>query len=294
MNTQQLECFLCVADKLNFTRAAEELHLTTPTVTHHIQSLENELDTKLFFRDKRSVRITESGKIFYSDATDIMDRLRLSKKHLADSEKRRNTYLKLGCTSRGELMYVSEVLKKFRAEFPLIAPQIFVNDYFLTANMLNDGQLDMMLATKDMLNGFDGFSFYPLQKCTVFAVMARDNALASRDIISLDDLDEQTIISMPPKTAPLGHDNSIWNFVLNRAHNHADIVQESVCASLALADAGYGIALLPEFVIPKKLPTDSLAKAKLSEADIFTYGIACKSGRKSKELKRMINFFQGQ
>ena len=46
MNTQQLLCFVCVADRLNFTKAAEELFLSPPTVTHHIQTLEAEVKEK--------------------------------------------------------------------------------------------------------------------------------------------------------------------------------------------------------------------------------------------------------
>lgn len=53
MNTQQLRCFVCVAEYLNFTKAANELYLTVPTVTHHVQSLEEELGTKLFERTSR-------------------------------------------------------------------------------------------------------------------------------------------------------------------------------------------------------------------------------------------------
>ena len=53
MNTQQLECFIHVADKLNFTKAAEELYLSTPTVTHHIKSLEEELGAQLFYRTSK-------------------------------------------------------------------------------------------------------------------------------------------------------------------------------------------------------------------------------------------------
>lgn len=51
MNSQELKCFVMAADRLNFTRAAKELYVTPPTVTHHIQHLENELGVKLF--DKR-------------------------------------------------------------------------------------------------------------------------------------------------------------------------------------------------------------------------------------------------
>ena len=66
MNSQQLQCFLCVADKLNFTKASEELYLSTPTVTHHIKNLEEELNTLLFIRTSRMVKLTEAGTMFYN------------------------------------------------------------------------------------------------------------------------------------------------------------------------------------------------------------------------------------
>ena len=46
MNSQELKCFVVAADRLNFTRAAKELYVTPPTVTHHIQHLEEELGVK--------------------------------------------------------------------------------------------------------------------------------------------------------------------------------------------------------------------------------------------------------
>ena len=48
MNTIQLECFLMVADCLNFTKAAESLKITQPAVSHQIRALEDELGVKLF------------------------------------------------------------------------------------------------------------------------------------------------------------------------------------------------------------------------------------------------------
>ena len=61
MNTVQLECFLAVADNLSFARAAEQLHITQPAVTHQISSLENELNVKLFRRTTRTVALTNDG-----------------------------------------------------------------------------------------------------------------------------------------------------------------------------------------------------------------------------------------
>lgn len=75
MNSQELKCFVVAADRLNFTRAAKELYVTPPTVTHHIQHLENELGVKLFIRDSKSVQLTTAGEIFYHDAHDILLRM---------------------------------------------------------------------------------------------------------------------------------------------------------------------------------------------------------------------------
>lgn len=82
MNTQQLECFVRVADKLNFTKASEELYLSTPTVTHHIKSLEEELGAKLFYRTSKVVQLTEIGSLFYSDAKEILNKINLSQKKI--------------------------------------------------------------------------------------------------------------------------------------------------------------------------------------------------------------------
>ena len=67
MNTQQLECFVRIADKLNFTKVAEELYITAPAVAHHIINLE-ELNTSLFIRTSKMVKSTEPGSLFYSEA----------------------------------------------------------------------------------------------------------------------------------------------------------------------------------------------------------------------------------
>ena len=64
MNIDQLQCFLTVADTLNFARAAEQLHVTQPAVTQQIHALERELGVPLFRRTTRTVRITEEGLAF--------------------------------------------------------------------------------------------------------------------------------------------------------------------------------------------------------------------------------------
>lgn len=65
MNTQQLECFVTLAKNLNYAKTTEDLCLSQPAVSRQIQSLEAELNTKLFNRTTRSVSLTQVGFQFW-------------------------------------------------------------------------------------------------------------------------------------------------------------------------------------------------------------------------------------
>ena len=63
INFQQMEYFLSVAEKLNFTEAAKSLYISQPSLSKQISLLEEELGFALFIRNKRSVRLTPAGEV---------------------------------------------------------------------------------------------------------------------------------------------------------------------------------------------------------------------------------------
>lgn len=79
MNTVQLECFLTVAEMLNFAKAAQFLNITQPAVTKQIKSLEDELGVRLFKRSTRNVELTNEGKLLINDAHIIINTSRRAK-----------------------------------------------------------------------------------------------------------------------------------------------------------------------------------------------------------------------
>src|SRR2546428_12817892 len=69
MTIRQLEVFLGVAHAQSFSRAAERIHLSQPTLSEHMRELEDELGVPLFVRHARSVSLSEAGRIFSPYAT---------------------------------------------------------------------------------------------------------------------------------------------------------------------------------------------------------------------------------
>ena len=72
MDFHQLRVFVEVAKQKNFSRAAESIFLSQPTVSAHIKALENEIGAPLFDRSQRELMLTEGGKILFKFAQEIL------------------------------------------------------------------------------------------------------------------------------------------------------------------------------------------------------------------------------
>jgi DNA-binding transcriptional LysR family regulator len=72
MELRQLQCFVAVAEALNFRRAAERLHVTQPSVSRHVRQLEEELGAVLLLRDRRRVQLTENGRSVLTKAQALL------------------------------------------------------------------------------------------------------------------------------------------------------------------------------------------------------------------------------
>jgi DNA-binding transcriptional LysR family regulator len=86
MELSQLRTFRVVAETLNFTRAAERLHLTQSAVSHQIKALEKELGEPLFIRTKRGVKVSQVGKLALEHAERILDEAEAMREHVSGRE----------------------------------------------------------------------------------------------------------------------------------------------------------------------------------------------------------------
>src|SRR5699024_11895781 len=122
MNTTQLECFMEVANYLNFSRAAEHLRLTQPAVSHQINTLEDELGVRLFQRTSKSVRLTQEGYLFTQYAGEILKLSQNSMARMKESSQDAPRRIVIGCRNAAELRLLLPALERLRSAQPEVLP----------------------------------------------------------------------------------------------------------------------------------------------------------------------------
>lgn len=247
MNTQQLQCFIYVAERLNFTKAAESLFLSVPTVTHHIKSLEDELGTQLFYRNSRVVRLTQQGEKFYYAAKDILLRMQDAKDQFQHHASQETQLFRIGCMTNVEFYRLEPILKQMHETYPYIRPKVIVKDFFDLKNLYENQQLELIIAAKNL----SAQGFY--KKITTFqsyAILPSDHTLARETELSFGQIAEENLITLPPKAIPFEKGNQFQEYLTLHAQDHLHMVSEGEAESVLLAKCGYGIALLPGFALP--------------------------------------------
>ncbi|SCL28849.1 DNA-binding transcriptional regulator, LysR family [Micromonospora pallida] len=120
METRWLETFVAVADRRGFAAAAAELGVSQPTVSAQIAALEKEFGVALFDRDRRPIGLTDRGRALLVHAHAILGEIESARGNVSESIGRRRGDVRLGTYPSATAGYIPELLKAFRAVYPLI------------------------------------------------------------------------------------------------------------------------------------------------------------------------------
>lgn len=140
---------MAVSNFLNFSRAAEQLRITQPAVSHQINTLEDELGVKLFYRTSKRVRLTQAGHLFSQYAREILSLSRMSKARLKEGQDSSVLRFGIGCRSFLELRLLGPVLGQLREEFPQLMPVLRLVPFDSLENLLEDGDVQVMFTFQE-------------------------------------------------------------------------------------------------------------------------------------------------
>lgn len=284
MNTFQLSCFLAVANSLSFARAAEQMRVSQPAITHQIQSLESELNVKLFRRSTRLVEITPEGQSFLYDAKSMLSIAEQAKLRFSDHQERPVEPLSIGCSSYTQLELLTNILHELLSEHPNLHPRLHVVPHDQLFHLLETETADVILDIREGGETGTKLTFKELRRSSLACVCRQDALPPEKESISTGELADEKLIFCDPIT--LDPEIAKLQWKLAEGRNPADIhFCSTVEEAVVLAEAGYGLAILPELMVPAN---HQIRAIQIEGAPKLSFGLFYKSYPGDGILKHFI------
>ncbi len=243
---RHLRYFVAVAEERNFTRAAQRLHIAQPPLSRQIQQLEEALGVQLFERNSRPLKLTDTGRFFYSHAVQL----------LAQTAELESMTRRVGKIERslsvgfvGSTLYglLPKIIRRFRQENGAVELSLHEMSTMDQIQALKEGRIDV------------GFGRIRLEDPSIRRVVLREERMIvalpighplidAKPVLALTDLVSETLIIFPKAPRPSYADQVLAAFhdrSLKPAHLYET---RELQIALGLVAAGEGISIVPSSV----------------------------------------------
>ena len=263
----KLDTLLLVAEKKNFTRAAQALSLTQPAVSHHISQLEQELGVRLFVRGNGDLMLTPEGETVLR----YVRRMKALEKKMAEELQeagRRLTRLRSGITHTAESSIVAEVLARYTNENPGISITIVTDNINNLYDMLENFELD--LAVVEGRSTRPELSALMLDTDYLVCVLANTHPLSHSSMITLDEIrQEKLILRLPNSETRVRFESALAAIGESIADFQVILEVDNVATIKDLIRKNLGISILA-----RSACMDELRKGKLTALPIENLSMA--------------------
>lgn len=192
MEIRVLEYFVAVAREKNITRAAEQLHITQPTLSRQLMSLEEELGKTLLIRGKRSVTLTDEGEILLKRAEEILQLVERTESEITQTNPVAGDVWVGAGETRG-IRTLTEIAAALQEQYPDIRYHLFSGIDEDVLGRMDSGLLDFALVCGP--GDYSKYNQISLPYTDSWAVLMRkDDPLAKKDVLRNEDLIGRSVI----------------------------------------------------------------------------------------------------
>lgn len=192
MDLRTLSYFVTVSEELNITKASEKLHMSQPPLSSQIKSLERELNTVLFIRGKRSLQLTDSGRLLYRRAKELLSLADKASSEIISMSQGMMGTISIGLVEGSAPNIAAEWIEKFVARYPQVKFRIMDGNSDELISKLRSGIISLAVITAPCDNSLLNSFFVGKEKMTAF--MSKGNPLAD---IPGDTLDFRLLKGQP-------------------------------------------------------------------------------------------------
>jgi len=193
LDAHQLNVFLVAAETLNFTKAAQKLHMSQPSVSQHIQTLERNFNTKLFDRAGRSLQLTDAGLLLVPLSRDLIKQSILIEEAMASLQGEVFGHIIVGCSTTPGKYVLPHLLANFHRKYPKVNFTCLVSSQGNAIKRLCDGEIHFALSSH-IGDHCSETEFIKFMCDEIILIAPPDHPWAEKQAICLDELFEADFI----------------------------------------------------------------------------------------------------
>lgn len=240
MEFRSLKYFWAVAKTGSMLAASEMLHVTEPTLSRQINSLEQELGARLFKRevDKR-LTITPIGTVLLKRVQLILNQENELYIDIAQFKKQPTGKVRIGVSESNSTFVLNQIIKQFHQKYPFITFDLIIENEPIVERNLKAGRVDFALADEPIERRH--YELLTFKRSDEYVLLCKkDDSLASKASISINELTKLPLI-MPARIVSM-QDQFPW---FNNHFSELNVVAtfNSSMAGLSLLKAGLGYML---------------------------------------------------
>ncbi len=292
MTIFQIECFLAVAEFLNFAKAAEQMNISQPAITRQIQSLESELGGKLFQRSTRVVKLTENGHVFMFEAQTMVAAAQRSIRRFSMNDREEIIDFDIGCSNSLQLRLLDTPLTKLRELHPTVHPRVHITREPYFAEQLDEETIEVAIGFQTLYIN-TSLQYRELTKPPFACICRRDSPLASMEKLSRKDLAPYPMILLSLSTAPQTLISSQRNFANKKKPSQLYFCR-SIESAMLLVKTGFGICLLPDIYTSDDEALTKIPLCNGSHNSQFSFGLFYKTTQGKPIMKDFIRLITAQ
>ncbi|WP_214766398.1 MULTISPECIES: LysR family transcriptional regulator [unclassified Exiguobacterium] len=287
MDFRQLEYFTEVARFKSFTRAADYLHVTQPTLSKMVRSLEEELDIALFDRSKRQIVLTDAGETLLLEGEKILRQLSDLPSHLYDVMHLTKGTIRIGLPPLIGSLFFPRLLHQFSEQYPMVTIDIVEAGGHALEKAIVAGDVDL-IAT--VFPADENLTVYPFMEEELHLFLPEHHPLASRASIALEEVSQMPFVLF-------NETFSLHNVVLNACRTagfeptvtHVSSQWDFLCLLVAEENA---VTLLPRS-LANRIQVNGVKTVPLETRVPWQLGVAVPTGRyQSYVTREWIRFVQ--
>lgn len=260
-----LTIFVTVVEQKNFSKAAKLLNLSQPNVSLHIKNLEAELDTVLFYRSPKYVKVTEEGEIFYLHAKKILSLLQAAKEQINDRKKTVQGKLTIGASFTIGEYILPQILAEYAKENPLVKVEVTVGNTAEVINKVRNNELEIGLIEGEVTN--DELQVKHFMEDEMIIIAPANHPLAQLELVDIDALQDQVWILRESGSGTRAYsDHYIETSKLKMAHFFIFSSSQGIKEAVS---AGLGIAMISKWTVQRELKSGEIKQLRIRGRRLF-------------------------